>query len=82
MNSIHEYPVFRSLIFPTLLFGMPRKLALVLATATMAVALGLGQIWFVPLSVVIAVIFYFISKDDPYFFDIYLETIKLPEVYD
>jgi len=80
--SIQEYPVFRSLVFPTLIFGMPRKFFITLATATMAVVFGLGQIWFAPLSVVLAVIFYFISKDDPYFFDIYLETIKLPEAFD
>lgn len=82
MNNLHESPVYRSLIFPTLIFGMPRKLFILLATATMAVVLGLGQLWFIPLAVLLAIVFYFISKDDPYFFDIYLETIKLPEVYD
>jgi len=80
--SIQEYPVFRSLVFPTLIFGMPRKFFITLATATMAVVFGLGQIWFAPLSVVLAFIFNYISKDDPYFIYIYLETIKLPEAFD
>ena len=78
--DLYESIVYRSLIFPQLIFGMPRNLFFILITLTLAVSLGLGQIWFVPFAIVLAVVFYFISKKDPYFFDIYMAMVKMPEV--
>ena len=41
------FPIFRSLIFPMLVFGMPRTLFIFTATMTVAIVFSLGQFWFI-----------------------------------
>ena len=46
-----EVPLHRSLVEPMLLAGLPRTVALVLWTSVGAFALGLHQIWVLPLGI-------------------------------
>ncbi len=77
-----EAAVYRSLLFPMLVAGLPRTFAIAIGTMTMAVAFGLGQIWFIGFSVFLFIFGNILTKKDPYFFDIFLKVIKLPEVAD
>ncbi len=80
--GFQEFPIFKSLIPPQLIFGMPRKLFVAVITATVAIVFSLGQLWFIPVAVILVIIFSAMSKQDPYFFDISSALIKLPKVMD
>lgn len=74
-----EARVFRSLLFPKTVAGMPRNFALFLGTMTLAMVVAMGQLWFMLVGVGLAIIASRVTRIDPYFFDLYLTTIKLPE---
>jgi type IV secretion system protein TrbD len=65
-----EVPLHRSLTQPILIAGLPRNLGLLLWTATAAFALGLHQLWVLPIALLLHVIFAAMAKRDPFFFDV------------
>jgi type IV secretion system protein VirB3 len=65
-----EVPIHRSLTEPLLIAGLPRTFAFVLWTFAIVVIVGLGQVWYVPLQLLLHVLFAYLTKREPYFFDI------------
>ncbi|ARM30493.1 VirB3 family type IV secretion system protein [Prosthecochloris sp. HL-130-GSB] len=74
----YEVPMHRSLTEVILLGGVPRTLAFLLWTTAAALGFGLHQIWFVPVAVVLHVIFAAMAKRDPQFFDVFVRAMKAP----
>ena len=65
-----EVPLHRSLCEPMLLAGLPRTVALVLWTGVGAFALGLHQIWVLPLGMGVHAAAAAATRADPYVLDI------------
>jgi type IV secretion system protein VirB3 len=70
-----EVPLHRSLTQPIMFAGLPRNLGLLLWTATAAFALGLHQLWVLPIAVVLHVVFAAMARRDPSFFDVIVRAI-------
>jgi type IV secretion system protein VirB3 len=70
-----EVPLHRSLTQPILIAGLPRNLGLLLWTATAAFALGLHQLWVLPLSIVLHLVFAAMARRDPFFFDVIVRAV-------
>ena len=70
-----EVPLHRSLTQPILIAGLPRNLGLLLWTTTAAVALGLHQLWVLPLAVVLHLVFAAMARRDPFFFDVIVRAV-------
>jgi type IV secretory pathway VirB3-like protein len=78
---MHDYltaPVYKSIIKPKLLFGVPRNFFILLATVTTAMVLSLSQYWFILISFGIVAVFNPIAKQEPYFFDMLTGLLRLP----
>jgi type IV secretion system protein VirB3 len=71
-----EVPLHRSLVEPMLLAGLPRTVALVLWTAVGAFALGLHQIWVLPVGIVVHIAAAAATRADPYVLEIVLVAIR------
>ena len=67
-----EVPLHRSLVEPMLLAGLPRTVALVLWTTVGAFALGLHQIWVLPVGIVVHIAAAAATRADPYVLEIVL----------
>jgi type IV secretion system protein TrbD len=74
-NDGLEVPLHRSLTQPILVAGLPRNLALLLWTATAAFALGLHQLWVLPIALLLHVVFAAMAKRDPFFFDVIVRAV-------
>jgi type IV secretory pathway TrbD component len=70
-----EVPLHRSLTQPLMLVGLPRNLALLLWTTTSAFALGLHQLWVVPLAAVLHGVFAALARRDPFFFEVLIRAV-------
>jgi type IV secretion system protein VirB3 len=70
-----EVPLHRSLTQPLMLVGLPRNLALLLWTTTSAFALGLHQLWVVPLAALLHGVFAALARRDPFFFDVMVRAV-------
>jgi type IV secretion system protein VirB3 len=70
-----EAPLHRSLTQPLMLVGLPRNLALLLWTTTSAFALGLHQLWVVPLAALLHGVFAALTRRDPFFFDVLVRAV-------
>ena len=77
-----EAPVFRSLLEPLKVLGMPRNLGVLVGTLTMAMVVGAGMIWFLAVTVVLVVLSNVMARQDAWFFDIMRDLMRLPEVLD
>jgi type IV secretory pathway VirB3-like protein len=75
-------PVYRSLILPNLIFGVPRQLAIMLLMFTLGMVVSLGQYWFLAVTVLLFLVFNILGRSDPMFFDMFVQLVKLPEVAD
>ena len=71
-----EVPVHRSLTQPMMVAGLPRNLGILLWTTTAAFALGLHQLWVLPISVAVHAGLAAGAKRDPYFFDVFLRAVR------
>ncbi|HXX68317.1 MAG TPA: VirB3 family type IV secretion system protein [Polyangiaceae bacterium] len=71
-----EAPLHRCLVEPMLLAGLPRSVALVLWTLVGALALGLRQIWVLPLGVGLHLAAAALTNADPHFFEIVALALK------
>lgn len=74
-----EAPVHRSLTEVILLGGLPRTVAILLWTVVAAIGLGLQQIWVLPFGFIVHIGLVFVTKKDPYFFDVFIRAIKTPK---
>ena len=81
-KSFLESEVHQSILFPPLVFGMPRKLFLLIAITTLALVMSLGQFWFLAVTVVLLIIGRRISREDRYVFEVYTQLAKLPDKLD
>jgi type IV secretory pathway TrbD component len=70
-----EVPLHRSLTQPIMVAGLPRNLGLLLWTGTAAFALGLHQLWVLPLAVVLHLVFAAMARRDPFFFDVIIRAV-------
>jgi type IV secretion system protein VirB3 len=70
-----EVPLHHSLTQPILVAGLPRTLGLLLWTGTSAFALGLHQLWVVPIAVALHGVFGTMARRDPYFFDVIVRAV-------
>jgi len=75
----YEVPVHRSLTEVMLLGGVPRTVAFLLWTAAVAIALGLHQLWVLPIAIVIHAALAAAARKDPYFFEVFIEALKSPK---
>jgi type IV secretory pathway VirB3-like protein len=82
LKNISSAPIFKSLLLPHTFLGMPKPIFYFLVFITLANVVILVQYWFLVVSGILTVMFIFMTKRDPFFFDIYLELIKFPEVMD
>lgn len=71
-----EVTVHRSLTEPIMFAGLPKSFALLLWTLSLCIVLGLYQIWFLPITIVLHLFFAALARRDPYFFDIFLRAIR------
>ena len=74
--------VYRSVLFPALIFGIPRRLFLVIGIASLAIVVSLGQLWFLAVTLAGMLAARFLGRRDPYVFEIYLELLRLPKALD
>ena len=74
--------VHRSILFPSLVFGMPRRLFIILGVTTLALVFSLGQVWFIAVTFVLMLITRRISKEDRYVFEIYAQLFRMPKELD
>lgn len=81
MNFL-ESPIYRSILFPPLAFGMPRKLFLLIGITTLALVVSLGQLWFLAVTAVLIIIARRVSKEDRYVFEVYTQLARLPDRLD
>lgn len=70
-----EVPLHRSLTEPLMLAGLPRNLALLLWTTTAAFALGLHQLWVLPIAALLHGVFAAMARRDPFFFDVVVRAV-------
>jgi type IV secretory pathway TrbD component len=70
-----EVPLHRSLTQPILLAGLPRSLAILLWTAAASFALGLHQLWVLPIALILHAVFAALAKRDPFFFDVIVRAV-------
>ena len=70
-----------SLITPLLLGGTPRKFAILNWTICAALVLGLHAFYTLPLFIVLHIVAVFLTKRDPYFFDVLLRHLKQKRYY-
>ena len=70
-----EVPVHRSLTEPMMVAGLPRAVGLLLWTTAAALALGLRQVWVVPVALLLHALLAAAAKRDPYFFDVFVRAL-------
>ncbi len=75
-----EYPVYKSIMYPANVFGLPQNVFVMLLVITLYLCIVEAQFWFAGVTLSILLLSKIISKNDPFFFDIYFEVIKLPKV--
>lgn len=75
-----EAPVYKSVIFPVTVFGLPHNIFVMLLIITLHLCISEAQLWFAGIFLGILLLSKIITKNDPFFFYVYFEVIKLPEV--
>lgn len=68
--------VHNSLTTPLLLAGAPRQFTIINSTIWAAMLLGLQSLWAIPGWVILHGVAVFLTKKDPYFFQIMLRHLK------
>lgn len=82
MVDLMYAPVFRSLVAPNLVFGLPRNFAIALGTLCLVMIVSLGQVWFVIPGFAIAFAGKTMASEDPYFFTIIIAILKTGDIED
>jgi type IV secretion system protein VirB3 len=71
-----EVPLHRSLLEPMLMAGLPRTFAIVFWTTTVALALGLHELWVLPISFGFHIVCANAVKTDPHFFTVLFNSVR------
>lgn len=77
----YRIAIHHSLTQPILLGGVPRRFAILNGTFCAAFVLGLQAIFTVPIFVVIHMIAVYLTKKDPYFFEVMLRHLRQKAFY-
>ena len=75
LESGLEVPLHRSLTQPITFAGLPRNLGLLLWTVAAAFAMGLHQLWVLPVAILLHVVFAAMTRRDPLFFDVIVRAV-------
>lgn len=75
-------PVYRSLLFPALLFGMPRRLFFLIVIGSLPLVVSFHQVWFLLVTVGALAGARAMGKADPFGFDIYRDLLRIPTMAD
>jgi type IV secretion system protein TrbD len=75
-----EIPLHRSLTEVILLGGLPRNIALLLWTMSIALAFGMQQLWVLPISLSLHVLLVALTRRDPFFIDVFIRALKSPKI--
>jgi type IV secretory pathway VirB3-like protein len=82
---IYDYtvaPIYRSILYPPLMLGMPRNLFFLIMISTATIVVSFRQYWFLLFAVVALLFARRFAKTDIYIFEITVELMKLPERLD
>jgi type IV secretory pathway TrbD component len=82
MEELLTAPVYRALLSPPMIMGVPQKLFIFTALFTAVMVLSLSQWWFIAFAILILIVGREMAKADNYFFDFALYTLRTPEVMD
>lgn len=77
-----NFPIYRSLLFPQLIFGVNKNVAIMIFTFTFVMVFQLQIYSFIVLPIPVFFILSKVTKKDPFMADILLQKIKLKEVFD
>ncbi len=72
-------PLHQSLTHRFTMWGLPRTLGISLWTTILAMALGMQQLWVVPVGVLFHLLLLRISKKDPYMLEVFLNLLQQDE---
>ena len=75
-----EIPLHRSLTEVILLGGLPRTVALMLWTISIALAFGMQQLWVLPVAVMLHLLLMTLTRRDPFFFEVFIRALKSPKI--
>jgi type IV secretion system protein VirB3 len=77
-----EVPIHRALTAPLLMGGVPREFAIFNGTVTMAIGIGMHQLWAIPIGLVIHLLARVAAKYDPQFFEVTVRHLKHQRYYE
>ena len=78
----YRIKLHNSLVTPIMLAGVPRRFAILNGTLCAAVVLGLRAYYALPLFIILHIIGVVLTKNDPYFFDVLLRSLRKKKYYD
>lgn len=81
-NSDHAAPIHGALIRPMLIAGIPRDLALVVWTTTLALVFGMHEVWAAPIGILLHIAAAMITRIDPYFMSVLRNELWTPRSLD
>lgn len=73
--------IHHSLTQPILLAGVPRRFAILNGTFCAAFVLGLQAVFTIPIFVVLHLVAVYLTKKDPYFFEVMLRHLRQKTFY-
>jgi type IV secretion system protein VirB3 len=77
-----EVPIHHALTTPLLMAGVPREFGILNGTLTMAVGMGMHQLWVLPIGLVIHVLASIAATYDPQFFEVTMRHLKHKGYYE
>lgn len=77
-----EVPVHQSLTQPVLVGGAPREFAILNATITFAIVLGIRSLLGIPIGLFLHALAVALAKQDPYFLDTFRRHLTLKHFYE
>jgi type IV secretion system protein VirB3 len=77
-----EVPLHRALSEPMLVGGLPRTVAFVLWIVVAMLALGLRQLWTLPLGVALHALAAAVTRGDPHVLTVALRSLRFPDRLD
>lgn len=78
----YNITVHNAFTTPILMAGAPRAFTIINGTSAAAVTLGLHLWYAIPVCAIVQVVAAFLTKKDPYFFNIMLRHIKQKPYYE
>ena len=82
MDPLTSARVHQSILWPAMVFGLPRQLALLIAVTSLAMVVSLGQVWFLAVTAIALAGARVIAKQDRYIFEIAVAALSVPTVLD